>query len=154
MAAGTPSTRIRQKPIHRYFGGAHRLHGRYFCRANPNAISIFDLAKKRQPSRWYVPPVRVTNTFLFMSAAGGLATDLSSGGPVNPHHLPRKLEGRGREGVQKGGFHWSVQVHRHYCVQWIHRVFGPAIHTQGKQCRKKLRTFVRGRRGISVYIVR
>jgi len=64
-----------------YFGGAHRLHGRYFCRANPNAISIFDLAKKRQPSRWYVPPVRVTKTFLFMSAAVGLATDLSSGGP-------------------------------------------------------------------------
>ena len=73
-----------------YFGGAHRLHGRYFCRANPNAISIFDLAKNRQLSRWYVPPVRVTKTFTFMSAAGGLATDLSSGGPHTPQavYLP------------------------------------------------------------------
>ena len=79
-----------RQPRKNYLGGAHRLHGRYFCRASPSAISIFDLAKKRQPSRWYVPPVRVTNTFFFMSAAGGLATDLSMGDPHTPHavYLP------------------------------------------------------------------
>jgi len=82
-----------RQPRRPYFGGAHRLHGRYFCRANPNAISIFDLAKKRQPSRWYMPPVRVTKTFLFMSAAGGLATDFSSGGPHTSHtpHTPHAV---------------------------------------------------------------
>ena len=73
-----------------YFGGAHRLHGRYFGRASPNAISIFDLARKRQPARWYVPPERVTNTFFFMSASEGMAADLSIGGPHTPHavYLP------------------------------------------------------------------